>query len=179
MTTEVAIEVRAARAEEWRELRELRLRALQDPAASVAFVRSYDEEAAEPDEFWIERATRNAAGEAAYQAVAVDDGRMVGTVVGLLERAGDTDWAGARIEHDGVLVVGVYVDPATRGAGLLGRLVDDVLAWAAGLGLERARLQVHEHNPRAEAAYRKLGFTLTGNSVEIEAGVEREMARLV
>lgn len=173
----MTIEVRGARAEEWRELRELRLRALTDPAASVAFVAAYDEEAAQPDDFWIDRAARNAAGEASYQAVAEDRGHLVGCVVGLREHAGEVDWAGVPIAQDGVLLVSVYVDAAVRGSGLLGRLVGDVLGWARGHGLQRARLQVHAENPRAEAAYLKLGFALTGASVEIASGTEREMAR--
>jgi RimJ/RimL family protein N-acetyltransferase len=173
----MAIEIRRVRAEEWRELRDLRLQALQDPAAPVAFVRSYAEEAAEPDGFWIDRAERNAAGEAAYAVVADDDGRLVGTVVGLRENAGEVDWAGVPVAEDGVLVVGVYLAPEARGDGVLGRLVDAVLDWARGLGLQRARLQVHADNPRAEAAYLKLGFAFTGATVQIERGIEREMVR--
>jgi RimJ/RimL family protein N-acetyltransferase len=173
----MAISVRGVRADEWRELRDLRLRALRDPAAPVAFVRAYDDEAAEPDRFWIDRAAAGAAGATSYQVVAEDDGRLVGTVVGLVEHAGSLDWTGARVERDGVLLVGVYLAPEARGAGVLGSLVDEVLAWAAGLGLTHARLQVHEDNARAEAAYRKLGFELTGATFAVAVGVEREMAR--
>ncbi|GAB2979651.1 GNAT family N-acetyltransferase [Nocardioides montaniterrae] len=174
----MAMVVRGVRAaDEWRELRDLRLQALRDPIASKAFVATYDEEAAQPDRFWIDRAAGNAEGEASYQAIALDGDRLIGCVVGLRERAGDVDWAGVPVAHDGVLLVGVYVAPEGRGTGLLGRLVDDVHGWARSEGLGRSRLQVHAENPRAQAAYAKLGFAFTGETVEIASGVEREMAR--
>ncbi|HJQ07573.1 MAG TPA: GNAT family N-acetyltransferase [Nocardioides sp.] len=171
------IEVRTVRAEEWPALRAFRLQALRDDAAPVAFVRTHDEEAAEPDSFWIDRAANVARGETATQVVGVADGAFAGTVIGLLEEPGSVDWAGVPIERRQVLLVGVYVAPEARGSGLLGRLVDAVADWARGLGVDRLRLQVHAENPRAEAAYRKLGFELTGASVAIPVGVEREMVR--
>ena len=158
-------------------LREFRLRALQDPAAPIAFLTSYDEEAARPDEFWIDRAAGAARGEVVTQVLAFRDAAPVGSVTGLLEEPGGPDWAGRPIEVRQVHVVGVFVAPEARGAGLLGRLVEQVVAWGQDRGAERARLYVHTDNARAEAAYRKLGFELTGVTAEVPSGVEREMVR--
>ncbi|NEE12899.1 GNAT family N-acetyltransferase, partial [Streptomyces sp. SID7499] len=48
--------MRTARADEWPQVRQLRLDALKDPAAPVAFLESYEEAVAKPDAFWRERA---------------------------------------------------------------------------------------------------------------------------
>jgi hypothetical protein len=48
--------IRPARAHEWRESKALRLRALSDDAAPMAFVESHGEAAARPDDFWQGRA---------------------------------------------------------------------------------------------------------------------------
>jgi ribosomal protein S18 acetylase RimI-like enzyme len=152
--------VRRVRADEWREARALRLEALADPAAPVAFLE-----------------TRTAAqGDGVVQVVAVsDDGVWVGTVTGLLEEVGTGDVAGGDVERRQVHLVAVYLDPAHRGRGLLGRLVDEAVAWAGERGADGVRLFVHTDNPRAQAAYRRLGFTETGRGFTSETGQELEM----
>jgi ribosomal protein S18 acetylase RimI-like enzyme len=76
-----------------------------------------------------------------------------------------------------VHLVAVYVSPEHRGRGLLGRLVDEAIAWARGRDAGHARLFVHVNNPRAQAAYRRLGFALTGRGFTSDAGEELEMSR--
>lgn len=170
--------VRRVRAEEWRRLRDLRLRALQDPVASIAFLESYDEAAARPDDFWQGRASGAAAGAAVAQFVAeTGDGRWVGTATGLREEPGSEDFSGAAAEQLQVHVVGVYVDPDHRGSGLLQRLVDAVADWARECDVDRLRLCVHVDNGRARAAYERLGFRDTGRRIEASVGTEVEMAR--
>ncbi|MYV59587.1 GNAT family N-acetyltransferase, partial [Streptomyces sp. SID4931] len=44
--------MRVVRADEWPQVRQLRLEALRDPAAPVAFLESYEDAAAQPDAFW-------------------------------------------------------------------------------------------------------------------------------
>jgi ribosomal protein S18 acetylase RimI-like enzyme len=170
--------VRRVRPEDWPRTRAARLEALQDPAAPIAFLETYDVASGRPDDFWMDRATGASAGPAAAQFVAIGpDGDVVATVSGLREEPGTEDFSGARIETRQVHVVGVWLRPDQRGAGLLGRLVDEVAAWAAGHGVRRLRLLVHEDNDRARAAYVKLGFAETGTIVNLEAGREIEMAR--
>ena len=170
-------DVRRARAEDWPQLRAMRLDALRDPAAPLAYLETHESALARPDADWQERAARSAAGDAAVQLVAIAGEQWVATVIGLRERPGVADFAGEVVERDQVHVVGVWVHPDHRGAGLLARLVDEVAAWARERGAERLRLLVHTDNARARAAYAKIGFAPTGRTVRLEAGEEVEMER--
>lgn len=170
--------VRRVTADDWRLLRAMRLEALQDEAAPIAYLETHADALGRPDAFWQDRASGAAGGRAAAQFIAVTAaGEGVASATGLREEPNTDDWAGHPIEHLQVHVVGVWVQPPHRGAGLLGRLVDQIAAWAREGGVERLRLLVHEDNARAQAAYRKLGFVATGTTVPLAAGVELEMAR--
>jgi ribosomal protein S18 acetylase RimI-like enzyme len=57
----------------------------------------------------------------------------------------------------------VYVAPAYRGVGLLTELAERCIGWAREQGADVLRLEVHESNARARAAYARLGFTETGD----------------
>ena len=74
----------------------------------------------------------------------------------------------------------VYVAPGQRGTGLAGRMLDGVIDWARGeAGLDRLHLYVHEDNARAQAFYRRYGFTETGATMPYDldpAKSEIEMA---
>ncbi|MEV4974766.1 GNAT family N-acetyltransferase [Streptomyces scopuliridis] len=158
--------IRAVRSDEWAKVKDIRLASLQDPAAPVAFLETYEGALAQPDAFWQERAAR--AGQFIAEA---PDGTWSGTVTLLIEEAGDMDFLGATSERAQGHLVGVFVRPEQRGTGLLGALVDAALDWAWSLEepwLARVRLHVHEGNPRAQAAYRKLGFVPTGTSLALD-----------
>ncbi|MGY2129096.1 GNAT family N-acetyltransferase [Blastococcus sp. SYSU DS0617] len=180
MTTRYAI--RPVRAHEWREARTLRLAALADDVASVAFLTSHAEAAARSDEFWRDQ-TRGSSVDAGPAAaarlfVAVDqDGSWVGSVVALVERAGDTDAGGRRIEEPAGYVAAVYLAPEHRGRGLLGELLGAATGWLRERGLPRARLFVHTENPRARRAYEKAGFRATGVQITAVNGPELEMVK--
>uniref|UniRef100_UPI0036D7F4CD GNAT family N-acetyltransferase n=1 Tax=Peribacillus butanolivorans TaxID=421767 RepID=UPI0036D7F4CD len=156
--------VRAVRPEEWAEVRELRLDALRDPVAHLAFLETYEKAAAEPDSFWQDRAARSAEGSTAVRQFVAEapDGTWAGTVTVLIEEAGTEDWAGRPVERRQGHVVGVYVRPEHRGNGLVGALLDAGVEWARQRGAERIRLIVHEDNERAQNAYRKAGFAPSG-----------------
>ncbi|MFR9675893.1 GNAT family N-acetyltransferase [Streptomyces sp. TR02-1] len=145
--------IREAKAEDWRELRDLRLAALADPVAPVAFTETYDRAAARAPLFWRKRA-----GEAR-------NGRPITTLVGELA---DGSWAGMLtvfVEDGEANVVAVYVRPEHRGSGLAQQLFDAAQKWSwARSDVARMRLDVHEGNPRAEAFYRRYGFVRTGSS---------------
>lgn len=174
----MTIWVRRVTADDWHPLRDVRLRALQDELAPIAFTVTYAEEATHGDEFWQARATAAATSNAIATMMAFDgSGRGVASATAIRENAGQPDWAGVTVEQDQVQVVGVYVEPAARGAGLLATLVDGLVAWAADLGITRVRLHVHTDNARARAAYQKLGFAETGRSIPLEVGLELEMVR--
>jgi len=161
--------VRAIRTDEWPAAKELRLVALQDPVAHLAFLETYEEALARPDSFWKERTDGSAAGApGARQFIAEGpDGEWVGTLTVLIEEAGTTDWAGFPIERKQGHVVGVFVRPDHRGIGLTEVLFDAGLEWAWGRGVERVRLIVHEDNGRAQAFYRRAGFVFSGRTVPL------------
>ncbi|MFE3161903.1 GNAT family N-acetyltransferase [Streptomyces sp. NPDC059224] len=156
--------VRGIRAEEWEAVKRLRLVALRDPVARIAFLETYEDAVDRPDSFYQDRAARSAEEPSgARQFIAeTAGGEWVGSLTVLIEEAGSTDWAGARVERRQGHVVGVFVRPEHRGNGLIKALFDTGVAWARERGAERVRLLVHEGNPRAQGAYRKAGFVPSG-----------------
>jgi len=173
--------VRPVRAHEWREARALRLAALSDDMAPVAFLTSYDEAVARPDGSWREQteaASVDAGEEAgARQFVAIsEDGTWVGTAVALVEEIGQRDYAGSVVDRRGGAVVGVYLRPEHRGRGVMEDVLDAVVGWLRARGLPRARLDVHADNARARRLYEKAGFRATGRQFASSIGPELEMA---
>lgn len=162
--------IRAIRADEWQAVKRLRLAALRDPVAHLAFLETYEKAAAEPDTFWQGRAERSGEGApGARQFIAEGpDGAWVGTLTVLVEEAGSTDWAGFAVDRKQGHVVGVFVQPEYRGTGLTEVLFEAGLEWAWGVGAERVRLIVHEDNGRAQGFYRKMGFAPSGVTVPLE-----------
>ncbi|TPQ17583.1 GNAT family N-acetyltransferase [Streptomyces sporangiiformans] len=162
--------VRAVRADEWPAAKELRLAALRDPVAHLAFLETYEEVVGKPDSFWRERTARAAEGVRERQQFVAEgaDGRWVGSVVVLVEEAGAEGALGDVSEVRQGHLVGVFVRPEARGVGLTERLFARALEWAWDVaGVERVRLFVHERNARAEGFYRKIGFVPTGNTVSV------------
>ncbi|MGW0994984.1 GNAT family N-acetyltransferase [Streptomyces sp. NPDC002520] len=159
--------VRALRPEEWAAARQLRLDALRDPVAHIAFLTTYEEAEALPDSFYQERALQSGEGATgARQFIAeAPDGAWAGTATVLLEEPGGKDWAGYPVDRRQGQVVGVFVRPEHRGRGLTEALLDAGAAWAWEQKAERIRLFVHENNTRAQAAYRKAGFVPSGVAV--------------
>lgn len=173
--------IRPVRADEWRAARELRLAALRDPAAPLAYLETYEDAVAQPDEFWRGRSERAAHGTTALQFVAEADegGRWDGSVVVLVEEAGALDFFGKVVERRQAQLVAVFVRPEARGSGVAEALFSAAVEWAFGLeGVTRVRLYVHEDNLRAEGFYRKFGFVRTGGAVPNPGDpskVDREM----
>ncbi|ARF80226.1 GNAT family N-acetyltransferase [Kitasatospora aureofaciens] len=180
--------IRRVRTDEWERVKEIRLAALQDPVAHLAFLDTYENASAKPDGFWQERTAGAAEGESVWQAVAeAPDGRWLGTMTVLVERPGGNGALGGDvITVPQAHVVGVYVRPEARGTGLAHELIEAAQDWAWSLSeprLRRVRLFVHESNARAEAMYVRAGFKPSGASVpvpgdethrEIELAVERD-----
>lgn len=148
--------IRPVVAEDWELLRELRLAALADPVAAVAFNDSFDEAAARSDEFWRRRAAQRA------------QGMLVETFIGEDEEDGGR-WVGSATvldEGETAHVVGVYVRPEHRATGLAEEVFRAAEEWACGRPyVRRILLHVHEHNPRAESFYRRMGYVRTGGFV--------------
>ncbi|MFI1307184.1 GNAT family N-acetyltransferase [Streptomyces sioyaensis] len=169
----MAYVIRPVKAQEWQRLRELRLAALADPVARVAFNETLEEAAVQPDALWQRRAARSEEGVAPLTFIGeASDGGWGGMVVVLVE---------ADEEVPQTHLVGVYVRPGHRGTGLARELIRAAVGWSWELAepaVERVRLWVHEENGRAQAFYRALGFVETGRTCadpKDPAALEREL----
>lgn len=172
----MSVSVRRIRADEWERVRDLRLDAVRDPAAAIAFLSTYEEELARDDAFWRQRAEGAAAGDDVAQFVAESDDRWIGTLTVLRWKPGATDHQGREVAVARGDVVGVFVRSDERGAGIIDALFDAAAVWARARGDERLTLDVHVDNARAQAAYRRAGFADTGVRFTGSIGQEMEMA---
>ena len=156
------VEVRRIRADEWRQLRDVRLRALLD--APDAFLTTHAEASAVPDDEWRAATRRRATGDVEAAFVAVGADRLVG-LVGVYTPTGDDptgdDPTGDEptgddpTADDTVELVQMWTAPEARRTGLGRRLVDAVLEWA---GERTVRLGVIRGNDAARNLYESVGF---------------------
>ena len=148
MTATVA--VRRLGVADWRQLRDVRLRALLDSPS--AFYSTYEDAVGhEPARWqsWLEPPKT--------VFVAELDGRVIG-MIGAIP-AGELEQA-----PDAVMMVGMWVDPVARGNGAAEALTGALIGWARGSGRPRMVLWVYDVNPRAAAFYRRYGFEPTGRT---------------
>ncbi|MET8503581.1 GNAT family N-acetyltransferase [Streptomyces sp. NPDC004787] len=164
--------IRPVRADEWERVRELRLAALRDPVAHLAFVETHEAALAQPDAFWQGRAqgaSEDGPGRVRQFVAETPDGRWIGTTTVLVERPSDEEpLFGEPAEKDQTQLVGVYVRPEARGGGVIDALFRTAVEWSWALpapAVQRVRLYVHEDNARAAAFYRRFGFVPTGGRI--------------
>ena len=149
-------------------MRELRLRALAD--APLAFGSTLAREEAFAEGVWQDRAALGATGESQVTFVAEDGECWVGMVTGLV--AGPDE---PRPE-----LVGMFVEPASRGRGIGAALVEAVAAWARERRMARLYLWVTSTNQAALVLYRRCDFRPTGRRQPLDhtpSLSELEMAR--
>ncbi|GGT27189.1 N-acetyltransferase [Streptomyces tanashiensis] len=165
--------IRTIRAEEWEKTREIRLAALQDPVAHLAFLDTYETASERPDTFWKERAEgASETGDGNVRQLVAEgaDGSWAGTITLLVERPSDEVRFGEAAKVDQTHIVGVYVRPEARGTGVIDALFRAGVEWSWTLPdpvVARVRLYVHEENARAAAFYRRFGFAATGDKVAV------------
>jgi ribosomal protein S18 acetylase RimI-like enzyme len=128
-------------ADDWAALRAARLAALAE--APDAFSSTLAREQAFTESTWRERAGSG------RTFAAWDGDTIVGLATGLPE---DGLWQ----------LVGMWVSPKVRGAGVADELVVAVCELARQSGFTSVTLWVTEVNDRARAFYRRLGFAPTG-----------------
>jgi ribosomal protein S18 acetylase RimI-like enzyme len=162
------VTVRSVTEEDWREVRTLRLQALED--TPIAFGETLEHALRQPEEEWRMRGRRGQEPRSALFA-AIDEATMtwVGTMGGYLPPTGLP------------LLVGVFVAPGFRGAGpgVAEQLLTAVETWARDYGSSLA-LHVHEDNPRAIRFYERNGYADTGRRLDYElapGGREWEMTK--
>lgn len=136
--------VRRVTAGEWRALRDVRLRALQD--APEAFETRYEEACLRPEEWWVDWAARSAVGDAQAMFLAWDGDEPVGIVGTYVEDSGDR-W-----------LISMWTAPASRGRGVGRALVDAVVTLARAAGSAELLLEVAYGNEPAHALYRACDF---------------------
>ena len=166
------VHVRRVVEDDWPLLRDVRLEMLRD--SPLAYLETLADAEPRTEAEWRFRSNRGSTGPTEL-ALAAEDQQGPDRWVGYLACFVDSPGQG----H----VVSVYVAPGQRGTGLAGRMLDGVVDWARGeAGLDRLHLFVHEHNPRAQAFYRRYGFTETGGTMPYDLApgqVEIEMAMLL
>jgi len=167
---DASITIRRVRSDEGPRMRELRLQALADPVASIAFLETTEQALARPDSEWRERAERNAtaADQAGFVAEIADGAsfrELVGSVIVITRHAGEPDYFERVPAVDTATLVGVYVSPAVRGRGVIDALIGAAAGWARDADYPELTLDVHERNVVAIACYRRAGFEVVGEFV--------------
>jgi GNAT superfamily N-acetyltransferase len=142
------VEVRRVCLDEWRALRDTRLRALED--APEAFATRFEDARLRPDEWWIDWAARSAEGNGQAMFLAWEGAAPVG-IVGTFVADDGRRW-----------LIAMWTDPAARGRGVGRALVEAVATFARDAGSRELFLQVMEGNDTASSLYRSCGFEDTG-----------------
>jgi GNAT superfamily N-acetyltransferase len=150
--------VRRVRADDWQRVRDLRLQALRDPMAGVAFLETVEQAMARPDDEWRSRAAVHAEGRSSVQFLAERGDEPIGSVTVFVRRAGAPDYFERVPDVDMPTVVGVYVAPSGRGIGVIDALLGAAADWARARGDRELTLDVHEKNAPAIRAYERAGF---------------------
>lgn len=152
------ISIRSVAAHEWREYRQIRLRALRD--SPDAFGSTYDAEVARPDEAWASRVEAAISSGRDRLLFAFDSDELCGLVWGKL----------AASEPGRADVFQMWVAPASRGKGAGRALLAETLAWASGVGVHRIRLGVTTGDSPATRLYAASGFRPAGEPEPLRTG---------
>lgn len=147
-----SISIRPVQESDFEVYRALRLDALQ--AHPEAYGSDYAEQAADPESVWLGRIRASIEGNASRIFLAEDSGLAVGLAAVYRER-------GEKVRHSATLV-SVYVRPKYRGRGLAERMIHEVLAWCASVGVRILRLTVVTSNTAAIRCYQRCGFAVYG-----------------
>lgn len=137
--------------DDWRAVREVRLRALAD--SPDAFGVTLQEARAQTEAVWRERLQGSSP-----TLLALDEDHPVGMGGGFLPPGTDVAW-----------IWGMWIAPEHRGTGLGRRILDELLRWAHGTG-RVVHLHVAEGNDRARALYISSGFVATGQWEPLREG---------
>lgn len=144
-------EIRRVGPDDWRDFRDVRLRALKE--APSAFGSSLERELAFTENDWRQRLTG-----LAFLAYPARDGERPLAIVG-----------GFSPKDGTIALVAMWIDPAHRGLGMADQLVEALLNAARGKGAAQVELHVTEGNIAAAKLYERCGFQYTGERVPLES----------
>ena len=150
----------------------LRLAALADPAAPIAFLDTIEAALQLPEESWESRTLAAATGTTGQFVAEEPSGEWIGSITVLVFEAGTEDYWGHPVLGRRANVVGVFVKPEHRGSGTIDALFDAAKKFAKEQGFVELRLEVHSSNARARAAYERVGFEETGAVIESDSGCD-------
>jgi GNAT superfamily N-acetyltransferase len=142
---------------EWKLLRDIRLRSLED--SPEAFGQRLDEALAMADNEWRSIARTSAAGNRRIWLLARNEtGEPIGVVQARRRSPGDC------------LLFSMWVAPDARRLGVGRLLVDAIQDWGESWGAERVVLWVLAANEPALRFYERLGFSLLNEGADAESG---------
>lgn len=150
--------VRRLRPEDWRQYRDLRLRALGD--APDAFGSVLDVERQRPDAEWAERLASGADPRWNLPLVAEDGDALVGLAWGRIHPE----------KPETAHVFQMWVAPEARGRGCGAMLLDAVVAWAREAKARSVVLSVTCGDTPARRLYTRAGFEPAGGPEALRAG---------
>lgn len=143
-------EIRALSADDWRQWRELRLRALQEDG--FAFGSTYDEWVNAAEDQWRARLGLPES----VNLIAVVDGVPVGMASGVMNH-----------EPRVVELISMWIASESRGSAIADALISAVSEWARPRA-DEVRLDVVSTNSRAIAVYERNGFAVTDEARDRE-----------
>ena len=151
--------------------RRVRLASLATDPAS--FGSTYEREAAFAHDVWASRVARGAAGDDATTLLALRANEPVGIVSAFRDET----------EPDVFEVVGMWVAPEERGAGLGRRLLEEIEGWIASSGGTIVRLSVTTRASAARRLYESAGYEPDGRAEAsphtaglVEIGLRKRLA---
>lgn len=166
ITGNSVISVRPIVSSEWREYRDIRLRALRD--SPDAFGSTYEAEVARSDGAWSARIAASTSSGIDRVLLAYNREVLCGLVWCKLSGA----------EPGTADVFQMWVDPGSRGLGAGRALLNEALAWAKSVDVRCVRLGVTAADSPAMRLYRAHGFSPVGGLEPLREG-SRLMAQVM
>ncbi len=142
----MGLEIREARADEWRRYKTLRLAMLSDTPR--AFGHTLDQVRMQPETWWQIRTSSQLMPDSGWFVV-----------------AGSDEWFGQMLTRsfgERAYLLEVYLSPTLRGSGLASQLLAKAEQWASARGHRRLWLDVNEQQVAARRFYEREGFVTTG-----------------
>lgn len=155
----MTLTIRRATADDWREYRDIRLRALA--GAPDAYGSTLAGESAFGEETWRQRSGSS------YALFGMLEGRAVAIAAGIPDRH----------EAESREIVGMWVEPDARGRGVAASLVEALVDWATSEQAAAIALWVSDGNETARRVYERCGFIATGQRDLVRPGLGEERMR--